>query len=114
NTEFINGRLTTMRGTSRLLMSTTETRSLPGGRSWTLPVSSHVTFSSMPTIMYWGPGTTDAVVVHADRARPATNMSPRAHEPPVPTPRCAVLGILLGCASWHHGRGSAIASRSGD
>src|SRR5712692_5937236 len=115
NTEFISGKLTTIRGASRLLMSTTETRSLPGGRNWTLPVASHVTFSSMPTIIYSGPGTIDAVVAHAESARPASNVSPRFHLPPVPTLRCALIGILLVPRLDPHrgtpGGGSAIGSQ---
>src|SRR5712692_8820096 len=115
NTEFISGKLTTIRGASRLLMSTTETRSLPGGRSWTLPVSSHVTFSSMPTIMYCGPGTIEAVVAHADTATPASNVSPRLHQFPDVILRCALIEILpvprLGPHRGTTGAGSAIGGR---
>src|SRR6185369_16170109 len=117
NTEFISGRLATIRGASRVLMSTTETTSLPGGRNTTLPVSSHVTFWSTPTIMYCGPGTIDAVVAHADRARPANNVSPRLHQPAARTLRCVVIGISLGTRLGPHrgtvGGGNAIAQREG-
>src|SRR5262245_440564 len=87
NTEFIRGKLATMRGASRVVMSTMVTRSFPGGKSWILPASSHVTFSSMPTIMYCGPDAADfagvvvEVAAQADAASPARSASPRAHQP---------------------------------
>src|SRR5207253_7962560 len=43
---------------------------------------------------YCGPGTIDPVVAHADRARPASIVNPRFHQPIVPALRCALIGIL--------------------
>src|SRR5882724_6650281 len=119
NTEFIRGRLTTMRGASRLLMSTIETTSLPGACSTTLPASSQVTFSSMPTTMYCGPVGGAGMVVHADSARLASSVSPHLQPSRLETLRCVVMpgssSCRVGPASWHeartegkHGRGELL------
>src|SRR6202041_790235 len=50
-TEFSSGSVATIFGFSGLARSTIRTESLPGADSTVLPSSSHVTFSSMPTIM---------------------------------------------------------------
>src|SRR5580700_4768527 len=50
-TEFSSGRVATILGLSGLARSTIRTESLPGKARIVLPSSSHVTFSSMPTIM---------------------------------------------------------------
>ena len=48
---FISGRLTTMRGASRFVMSTIETVSFPGALKTVLPPSSQPIFWSLPMIM---------------------------------------------------------------
>ena len=50
-TEFSSGSVATILGLSGLARSTIRTESLPGADKIVLPSSSHVTFSSMPTIM---------------------------------------------------------------
>src|SRR5258708_3767027 len=77
NTEFINGRLATIFGSSGWLISKMVTLSLPGGENMGLPLSSQKTLASIPTITRWAKAEADHAPRQTASATPSMRVKAR-------------------------------------